>query len=405
MNFLSITILLIIFSINIAMTFFYYWTGANLTGFHILAQIFSYLVVFYLLYRISIGFKYRILNLYDRLSNEKKSSREQRKLADSIFQDIPCAVAAITADFKIMDINRALTELTGTTMQKAVGQKCYCVFGNGEICPDCPTQKALQTGQVHRNAKLEINRHDTEIFIEQTAIPILRDDGSVKYVLEIVLDATEKTRLQKENDHMFMEMVNSFAQLIESRDVYTGEHSTGVKEIAVGIGRQMNLPLHTINTIAVSAMLHDIGKIGIPESILNKPGKLTEQEFAVIKRHPEIGYETLKKIKPLSDVADAVLYHHERYDGLGYPGLKTGTDIPLVARILCVADVFEAITSDRVYRNALSLEEALLVMYSGKNTYFDPEILTEFFNYLSIKNEEAKMLVQMIPIKYRSRLK
>jgi len=125
-------------------------------------------------------------------------------------------------------------------------------------------------------------------------------------------------------------------------------------------------------------MLHDIGKIGIDDKILNKPGKLTEEEWAIMKRHPEIGYRIARASHKLARIADYILTHHERWDGAGYPkGLK-GEDIPLLSRILAVADAYDAMTEDRVYRKAMSKEQAVEEIRRNAGTQFDPLIANIF---------------------------
>jgi HD-GYP domain-containing protein (c-di-GMP phosphodiesterase class II) len=134
-----------------------------------------------------------------------------------------------------------------------------------------------------------------------------------------------------------------------------------------------------------AAMLHDLGKIGIPDEILLKKGKLTDSEYDIIRKHPQIGAEIIRHIHFLKDVAPIVLYHHERFDGFGYcSGLK-GKEIPLGARIIAIADVYQALTSDRPYRKAYSKEEALKIITEGSGTQFDPEIVKVFFEIIEAK--------------------
>jgi HD-GYP domain-containing protein (c-di-GMP phosphodiesterase class II) len=147
----------------------------------------------------------------------------------------------------------------------------------------------------------------------------------------------------------------------------------------------MRLPSRDISLLNNAALLHDIGKIGIPESILNKAGPLTDEEYYIINTHPELGYNILRPVTAFSSFIDAVRYHHERYDGTGYPSGISGLKIPLYARVLAVADGFDAMTSDRVYRKALGLDYAKKELSDNLGSQFDPEIGRNFLMVLKGK--------------------
>lgn len=205
---------------------------------------------------------------------------------------------------------------------------------------------------------------------------------------QVLLDTI--LNLEQQNQQLAIETVTSLGKLIGNRDQYTGEHSLRVRDIALTIGTELRLPPGDMNELAIAAVLHDIGKIGIPEQILNKTGKLTESEFAIIQKHPQLGYDALINIKQLERVAEYILYHHECFDGRGYPCRKKGDEIPLISRILSVADVYEAITSDRVYRKAMNLEQTMMVMRAGRETKFDPEVLDAFFCVLRRERPDTR---------------
>ncbi len=306
-------------------------------------------------------------------------AKESDAALQRLIEQLPCSVVALEPSFTIRRVNRQVELVTGFGPDVTLGRKCYDVFGPGRICDGCPVERSLATGQVQQNVKQERTAAGQIIFIEQTAIPIIGDGGRTQLVLEIVFDATRKIVLERENRDLFIQTVGALATLVDSRDNATGRHSAAVRDLALRIGRRLNLPAETLEEISVAALLHDIGKIGVPEAILNKPGRLTDEELAVIRRHPEIGYNSLGGIRPLARIAEYILAHHERFDGAGYPDGRTGEDIPLVARILCVADVFEAITADRVYRPAMNISEAVRVMREGRGTMFDPAIADALF--------------------------
>ena len=175
-----------------------------------------------------------------------------------------------------------------------------------------------------------------------------------------------------------LEITNYLLALIHQHDVDTAKHSYNVANIAVRFARKLNLSSQMIKDISVAALLHDIGKIKIPRQILNKPEKLTKSEFEIMQRHSQYGFVILNKIGPLQDIAEAVCCHHEKFDGNGYPSGKAGDQIPLMAQILSITDVYEALTSDRTYRKAMTQKEAFQVINSGRENHFNPELVNIF---------------------------
>ncbi|MEN6412507.1 MAG: HD-GYP domain-containing protein [Veillonellales bacterium] len=174
------------------------------------------------------------------------------------------------------------------------------------------------------------------------------------------------------------EIINYFLELISKYDPYTATHSLNVKKLSVELATRLNLSPKMINDISTAALLHDIGKMKISKNILTKSGKLSTFEYEIIKQHSEYGYQILNNLDQLKDIANAVLYHHEKFNGTGYPTRKSGETIPLISRILAISDVYDAITSDRCYRIAMSQENALKVIWDGRGTAFDPLLVDTF---------------------------
>ncbi|MDD5645087.1 MAG: HD-GYP domain-containing protein [bacterium] len=168
------------------------------------------------------------------------------------------------------------------------------------------------------------------------------------------------------------------AEALDARDHYTSGHSKRVTDFSVHIAEIMKLPHKEVEVIKQAGLLHDIGKIGIRDEILLKPGKLTRDEYELIKQHPLKGYKMLKGLSFLENALDCILYHHEQFDGTGYPeGLK-GEDIPIGARIIHVADTVDAMTTERPYRKALTLETAIDELKKFKGVLFDPSVVEAF---------------------------
>lgn len=183
------------------------------------------------------------------------------------------------------------------------------------------------------------------------------------------------------NHNHLMEMATSLAGAIDAKDPYTKGHSTSVSRYSEALARAINLPENEVERIKIGALLHDVGKIGIPENILKKPGKLDDQEWNVMKQHPVIGAEkVLEPNEALRDLIPIVKYHHERLDGKGYPeGLK-GREIPLAARIVSVADAYHALVSDRPYRKGMPIEKACAILKEGAGTQWDTDLVRQFIS-------------------------
>lgn len=177
-------------------------------------------------------------------------------------------------------------------------------------------------------------------------------------------------------------MLLATSALIEMRDPLTAGHSSRVGTCAAIIAHEMGLITGTQKALRLAGLVHDIGKIAIPKTCLEKAGKLTETEMSVVRKHPVLSYEIVAAIPGLQSIASIVLHHHERIDGNGYPHGLAGDKIPLGSRILCVADSFDAMVTDRAYRPAMSVEDALAELERCAGTQFDPAVVQAFTVYL-----------------------
>ncbi|MGD9666631.1 MAG: HD domain-containing phosphohydrolase [Synergistaceae bacterium] len=217
--------------------------------------------------------------------------------------------------------------------------------------------------------------------------------STIEEELELVEDALKTANEYMRNRKLFSQqssysdIISSIMTTVYEKSQETEKHAKRLAELSTRAGRMLNLMEKDLGELELLGMLHDIGKIGIDDKILNKPGKLTEEEWVVMKKHPEIGFRIARASHKLSRIADYILSHHERWDGLGYPrGLK-GDDIPLLSRILSVADAYDAMTEDRVYRKAMSKEEAIEEIKRNAGYQFDPVIANIFIE--SVICEEA----------------
>lgn len=189
----------------------------------------------------------------------------------------------------------------------------------------------------------------------------------------------------------FHHFVENFIMVVEAKDSYTAGHSDRVAEIAVLIGMTMELSREECYLIHIAGHLHDIGKIGIPDGILLKSGRLSQEEYAVMKMHSEIGYNIFKNNETLIDVAKIIRHHHERYDGLGYPCGLAGDEIPIGARIIAVVDSFDAMVTRRTYKEKMSFEKAKEEIVNASGKQFDPLVASLFLQLLETKDELRKI--------------
>ncbi len=189
----------------------------------------------------------------------------------------------------------------------------------------------------------------------------------------------------RENQSNYLETITAMAQAVDAKDKYTSDHSRNVTAYALALADKLGISRQERNDLWNAALLHDIGKIGIPETILNKPGKLSKKEYEVIKTHPVKGCSILEPIKAFRNLLPAIRYHHERLDGRGYPDGLDGTHIPFSARILTVADSFDAMTSSRVYRKSLGVEYALEQLEKHSGTQFDRELARAFIELIKAR--------------------
>ncbi|WP_175421439.1 HD domain-containing phosphohydrolase [Marinitoga sp. 1135] len=265
----------------------------------------------------------------------------------------------------------------------------YDIILNTKICEDYPEFHSNKKNFIHWENEKEffvIFNSDTErqkVFCVSSEKPI---PENLKNLLNLfllhIITTVEKMRISNELNETLYEIIFTLGELLESRSEETGEHVLRVSNIVYDIAQAAGIEEHKAFEFKIASMLHDIGKIGIPDYILNKPGKLTDSEFEIMKEHTVIGYRILASSnKDIFKIAASIAkYHHENWDGSGYPeGLK-GKEIPIEARITAIADVYDALISDRVYRPGWPKEKVIKYMKDMKGKKFDPELLDIFLS-------------------------
>ncbi len=227
---------------------------------------------------------------------------------------------------------------------------------------------------------IALNKRPPEDDGTRGALPFRRSDAALltPFVSLLRLHASAVGRYHDLKELM-VGLARSLTAAIDAKDSYTFGHSERVARIAVELGDAMGLRGDELNNLYLAGLLHDVGKIGVPDAVLRKPGKLTEDEFDQVKQHVTLGYSILADLKPIRNLLPGVLYHHERYDGKGYPEGLVGQNIPQLARILAVADAFDAMSTNCPYRQSLLAEEIEARLQQGAGSQWDPQVVEAFF--------------------------
>lgn len=255
----------------------------------------------------------------------------------------------------------------------------------------------LLTGHKDLAPPLEtIRRLDIQGYCEKSdkfdQLLLLIESGikSIGQMNEIKRINNELSNTYDKLEHAYLESIEVLRYTVEAKDPYTRGHSDRVSEYSVLIGKKLNLSEEELKVLRIGGLFHDIGKIGIPDSILLKEAKLTDDEYSQIKNHPTIGAHILQNATIFKDILPIVKHHHEKYDGNGYPSRLKGEEIPLFARIAAIADTFDAMTSKRTYRDALSLDIVKAEIERCSGTQFDPELAKVFLSILDTEYDKIR---------------
>ena len=251
--------------------------------------------------------------------------------------------------------------------------------GHKDLAPPLETIKRLDIqGYCEKSDKF-----DQLLLLIESGIKSIEQMNTIKKINDELQD--KNAELEK----AYLDTIGILRQTVEAKDPYTRGHSDRVSEFSVLIGKKLGLDEKTLHILKIGGLFHDIGKIGIPDSILLKESKLNDEEYSQIKNHPTIGAHILGDAKVFQDIIPIVKHHHERFDGKGYPSQLAGEDIPFIARIAAVADTFDAMTSKRTYRDALPLDTVKAEIERCSGSQFDPKIAKVF---LDILNNEYNLL-------------
>ncbi len=336
-------------------------------------------------YPVKIKGRTLVLGIARDITERKKAEEVLRKSQQefaSIFHNNPEALVYLDDKDTVLDINSRFSELFGYNLKEIKGKD----INSGIIHPHDKIEEAKRLTK--KAIKGYINYDTIRKKKDGTLFPVsisgssVLIDGRAKGKIILYQDITQRKQAEQKIKQGYEKLqrtmeatINTISKIIEARDPYTAGHQNTVSQLAVAIAQEMKLSKDKIEGIQITSLVHDIGKINIPAEILSKPSKLNEMEFSLIKNHPKVGYDILRKIDFSWPVAKIVLQHHEKIDGSGYPqGLK-GKKILLEAKIIGVADVVEAMSSHRPYRPTLGIDRALEEINQKSGTLYDPEVV------------------------------
>ncbi len=339
------------------------------------------------------GLAIKNARLYEAAQQEiaarKRVEEELRHERDRIQKYLDVArvmMVALNARGEITLINQKGCEVLGYEESELVGKNWFDTCLPVQIREEVkPVFRRLMAGEIEPVEYYEnpiVTRFGEERIIAWHNTVLTDDAGNVIGILSSGEDITERVRAEEELQHTLAKLrealggtIQTVASIVEVKDPYTAGHQRRVADLAQAIATEMGLPQEQIEGIRMAGLIHDLGKIAVPTEILSKPGRLNDLELSLVKTHPQVGYDILKRIDFPWPVAKIVLQHHERMDGSGYPQGLSGEEIMLEARILAVADVVEAMVSHRPYRPAHSIDEALEEISRNRGILYDPEVV------------------------------
>lgn len=321
---------------------------------------------------------------------------ELAKFTQKMMESSQDLITVVDHQGTIISMNPAMAKLLGVDHQRVVGTQLIQAIYNGKKFDYqgnylSPIIETLETGKEWVERETTLKSPLLKSFsVCKTSTGILRDQkGRVAGVYSLARDLTNSRRLERTNENLKdiinaqqLQTILAFSEAIGARDDYTRGHSERVAEYAQMIADAMGLH-QSSKLVYVAALVHDVGKIGVPEAILNKPSRLTDDEYKKIQEHSVTGANILKQIYTFSNLVSIVRSHHERYDGKGYPDGLGGEEIPLISRIIAVADAFEAMTSDRSYRKRFPIDHAIYELKRNSGTQFDPAVVEHFVELVS----------------------
>jgi PAS domain S-box-containing protein len=330
-------------------------------------------------------FRYYVIKVNKERSNVADKFNELDKLNRLLINVTPTGIVLINNDGIIEYVNKAAGNILGST--KTVGLN---------ILEFDTVKKSNVFNGISNAIKGDyseiLGEHYTSFTTRSQKVlnfyisPVLDENTQdVSHIILFIHDITQENKLKEEIEKTYLSTIEALAELVDARDKYTGQHSKNVSKYVTEICNKLNLNEKMKRDIKVAANIHDLGKIGIPDKVLNKPGRLTDEEYDCIKQHPVIGSSIISKIIGFDNISLMVKHHHEKWDGTGYPSGLKNVEIPLGSQIIAIADTFDAITTDRVYRKNLGVEKAIQILFEAKGKQFNPELVDVFSEIIRLE--------------------
>lgn len=289
--------------------------------------------------------------------------------------------------FDLMILDFIMTPIHGDQVVEEIrkfNKDLYILLltGHKDLAPPLETIRRLDIqGYCEKSDKF-----DQLLLLIESGIKSIAQMNEIKKINSQLSDTYDKL------ENAYLESIQTLRYTVEAKDPYTRGHSDRVSEYSVLIGKKLNLSDEDLRILQLGGLFHDIGKIGVPDSILQKNSKLTDDEYSEIKNHPSIGVHILSTATIFKDIIPIVKHHHEKYDGTGYPSRLSGNNIPYLARIAAIADSFDAMTSKRIYRDSLPLDTVISEFNKYKGSQFDPELTDIFLNILDKHFEDIRKI-------------
>ena len=320
--------------------------------------------------------------LVSKLQESEEVLRASEEKYRSLVENINDVLYTLDIQGNITYISPVVERFTGYKVSDLIGKPFTPLIHTDDLSGIMGSLNRLATGQLEPWDFRVVDKDGRLIFVRSSSRPIYKD-GKIVGITALMTDITERKlseeKLLKSYENLqktLNDAINTMAKIVETRDPYTAGHQQKVADLAIAIAREMKLEDTRIDQLRMAAVIHDIGKMYVPSDLLSRPGKLSDMEFALIKAHAQAGYDIVKSMDFPSNIAKAILQHHERLDGSGYPNGLKGEDTLLEAKILAVADVIEAMAAHRPYRRpALGIEKALEEISKNKGRLYDPDVV------------------------------
>ncbi|GAB4291495.1 MAG: hypothetical protein Kow0096_05730 [Thiohalomonadaceae bacterium] len=314
----------------------------------------------------------------------REAARQSEQYFRNTFDQAAVGIAHVGVDGRPLRVNQKMCDMLGYSAEELYGLHIEDITHPDDMQNELAQAQRLLDGglKTYSLEKRYLHKNGTTVWGNLTISLHRNAQGEPEYFIAVVEDISARKAAEARAHHAssaldkaLLQLVQALTRSVEKRDPYTAGHHEHTSRLAAAIAQRMGLPADEVEGIRLGAQIHDLGNIYVPTEILNRPGKLNAYEYALVKTHPQVGYDIIKDVDLPWPVRDMILQHQERLDGSGYPQGLQGEAIGLGARIIAVADVVEAMTSHRPYRPALSLEQALAELRHGRGTAYDTRVV------------------------------